>query len=339
MKKMIDYRRKEVNMAILLVNIEDEASMALNEFFDYAGHCYALSCRRDQAEGLAISLHDFYDSTVATKRMREIPVVFCEKKDAAIRIVGWYKKADIYSRSKHISPFLQGNIVANASEVVRLSKPIQIEEIYADFTSQNYNVIEMEDSRYDKLAELVYTEPSQFFCGHKIENNFARYPYVHINMDPAAKRNYTNALQYCESLAEAIMNDECQGIFEIKALELYARELINADRNSADGYYYLAMACYQLGLVKEAMKAIERAIRLEKEASDLKALKANILVSMGHYDAAIELYRLAAETLIAEAKGADKDEAAELEELADQYIGQEKRALSIKHQNSFYSEF
>ena len=62
-------------MAILLVNIDNPATMALNEFYDYNGHCYALSCSRDREDGVAITFNDFYESTVATSQMSKIPVV------------------------------------------------------------------------------------------------------------------------------------------------------------------------------------------------------------------------------------------------------------------------
>lgn len=273
-------------MAILLVNIENTATMALNEFFDYNGHCYAVSTSRDCAEGVAITFNDFYDSTVAANKMTDIPVVFCHQSDDKLYIVGWYKSADIYSKVKQVSLFLEGNIVANASDVVVLREKRVVEGISCNFMFKNYCVIEMEDCRYDKLAELVYVED------HK-NNAFVRYPYVHIDLDRKAKKNYDVAIRYCENIASAIMNDECQGITEIKALQLYAREAVEADRKASDGYYYLAMADYQLGFVKDGMKAVERALSIEKDAADIMALKANLLVSMGHYDAAIELYEKA----------------------------------------------
>lgn len=309
--------RRGKNMAILLVNIEDRASIALNEFFDYNGHCYALSNRRNNSEGVAISFNDFYDSTVATDKMSDVTVVFCEKQEDKIYVLGWYENAEIYSKSKQVSLFLRGNIIANSADVVRLNSPKYLEGLSGSFMFKNYNVIEMEDSRYDILTKLVYSFD-------KKANAFVRYPYIHVELDPRAKRNYYVSIKYCESIASAIMSDRCQSLAEIKALYMYANEAMQADKSLADGYYYFAMACYQLGFTKEGIKAVEKALKIEPKAADITALKANILISMGHYEAAAELYGAAAK-LDAENE--------------NDYLELEKRALDIKYQNSFYSGF
>ncbi len=304
-------------MAILLVNIDNPATMALNEFYDYNGHCYALSCSRDREDGVAITFNDFYESTVATSQMSKIPVVFCRKEDEKLYIVGWYKSAEIHSKRRFVSLFLEGNIVANASDVVLLKQKKIIESVTANFMFRNYCVIEMEDGRYDKLAELIYVDADE---KNKYTNVFTRYPYVHIELDGRAKKSYDVAIRYCESLAGNIMNDNCQGIAEIKALKLYAEEAVRLDKSKADGYYYLALANYQLGFVKDGMKAVERALTIEPEASDINALKANLLVSMGYFDTALELYQKAAQL--------DDDE-------SELYLEYAQRVLQIKRQSQW----
>ena len=91
------------------------------------------------------------------------------------------------------------------------------------------------------------------------------------------------------------MNDSCRGIEELAELRVYAKLATERNRGDADGFYYLAMACYQLGFLKDAMKAVEKALRLEPEASDIIAQKAAILVSMGYMDSAKKLFQKAYE--------------------------------------------
>ena len=99
--------------------------------------------------------------------------------------------------------------------------------------------------------------------------------------------------QYCQVLAGNLMEDNCNGIMDIKALEKYAKQLIKLSHNDSDGYYYHSMACYQLGLVRDAMKSIEKAIQIDGEEADFLAQKANILCSMKHYGEAQKLYKQA----------------------------------------------
>ena len=61
----------------------------------------------------------------------------------------------------------------------------------------------------------------------------------------------------------------------------------------ADGYYYEAMADEQLGRVRQGMKAIEKALRIEPEGADLMALKGQLLVGMGKADAAAQWFHKA----------------------------------------------
>ena len=68
------------------------------------------------------------------------------------------------------------------------------------------------------------------------------------------------------------------------------------------------------------MKAGERALTIEPEASDINALKANLLVSRGYFDAALELYQKAAQL--------DSDE-------SELYLEYAQRALQIKRQSQW----
>ncbi|MEI3339735.1 MAG: hypothetical protein V8R80_07125 [Eubacterium sp.] len=90
------------------------------------------------------------------------------------------------------------------------------------------------------------------------------------------------------------MNDECQGIGEIKALEQYAKKAVSLNGKDADGYYYLAMACWQLGFRKGWHEGHQKAEQMEPEAADILAQKAALLVSMGHVIPGAELYEEAA---------------------------------------------
>ena len=50
-------------MAILAVKIDNLATLRMNEFFDYAGHCWALSRSRDGEDAVGAELEDFYEGT------------------------------------------------------------------------------------------------------------------------------------------------------------------------------------------------------------------------------------------------------------------------------------
>ncbi len=65
-------------------------------------------------------------------------------------------------------------------------------------------------------------------------------------------------------------------------MELYAKQAITLTRKDPDGFYYLAMASYQLGFAKQGLKAIGKALELEPDAADLLAQKAFLLVSRGY---------------------------------------------------------
>ena len=48
-------------MAILAVKIDNLATLRMNEFFDYAGHCWALSRSRSSEDAVGAELEDFYE--------------------------------------------------------------------------------------------------------------------------------------------------------------------------------------------------------------------------------------------------------------------------------------
>lgn len=267
-------------MAILLVKVLDENSLPLNEFFDYKGYCYC---------NYPVNILDFYEASENTKTLSDIMVVFTDTEGK--KIIGWYLKADVFSESKLISPFLEGNIKAAASDVVLLETAC---ELIWDTWSQNEKlltkqceVIECEDCRYDTIINFVTRN------NHK--NVFMRYPFVQIETDQRSRKSIELTRQYCQLLAGNIMDDNCNGIMDIKALEKYSKQLIRLSHKDSDGYYYNSMACYQLGFVKDAMKSIEKAIQLDGEEADFIAQKANILCSMKYFDKAQELYAKAYE--------------------------------------------
>lgn len=273
--------------AILVIRIDEVESLALNEFFDYNGHCYALTCGREHMDEFAIDMEDFYDETIGTAEIDDVDVYFitCEKE--CVTLYGWYKNATIYRKIMHPSMFLEGNVVASAGEVMLLEKPVVLQEFEWYVGKQHYEVVEKEDSRYRILSDWKDT--------YKGKNIFARFPYIHISMDTRITKSFPACIRQCEVLAQQIMEDTCGGIYDLAMLRAYAQKATELDRKNADGYYYLAMANYHLGLLKEAMKAIEKANKLEPEASDILAQKAGILASMGYKEEAGKLFHRAYE--------------------------------------------
>lgn len=262
-------------MAILLVKVLDENSLPLNEFFDYNGYCFS---------NYPVNILDFYEASANTEKLSDIEVVFSDSDGK--RIIGWYEKAEVFSKSQMISPFLEGNIKASVSDVVLLD---EAQALMSDsglgiecLLTQQSEVIECEDCRYDEIIKFINRK------NHK--NVFMRYPFVQIETDQRSRKSVDLTRQYCELLAGNLMDDNCNGIMDIKALEKYAKQLIKLSHKDSDGYYYHSMACYQLGFVKDAMKSIEKAIQLDGEEADFLAQKANILCSMKHFDKAQELY-------------------------------------------------
>lgn len=260
-------------MAILLVKIEDENSLALNEFFDYCGRCYASTRSREKTDSEVIDMSNFYDAAVNTEILHDIPVVFVSVEEKA-RVLGWYKKAEIFHQMHMPSLFLEGNIQAYSSDAVWLPNKGQTMTLPCFAKNQLYEVVEEEDARFYSL--------DQFMKNYSGENQFLRYHTAAVHIVPRALKELSLCQDACRQWAELIIEEKCRDIRDLKTLEGYARKLCEIDRKNPDGYYYLALACYHLGLVKEGLKQINKAIKLEGEASDLLALKGFLLVSRAH---------------------------------------------------------
>lgn len=280
-------------MAILMIRIEDIRSLPLNEFFDYNNHCYALTRSRTLQEDVCIDLEDFYDASFQTEQLSGIPVIFVSEDSSshALSLLGWYKKAEIYRKSQRKSLFMEGNVVADAADVVKLPTPQELKGFRWLTGGQLYDVIEPEDSRYPMLESLISRNLPSGSAG----NAFLRYPYLLVTTDNKAMHNYEACIHYCDEFAAMIMQDECEDIRGIKALEQYASRAASLKRESADGHYYLAMAYDQLGFIRPGMKAIEKALRLEPDAPDLHGEKASLLTGMGYLTQAASEYQKAYE--------------------------------------------
>ena len=272
-------------MTILAVKIEDTSTLLMNEFFDYDGSCYGLTRSRMQNSEKCINLEDFYDCTVRSMEIGHVPVVFVTEKNEKYYVTGWYREAVVYRNICRPSFFLEGNVKADARDAWLLPENAWQYVLDCRFGKNLYEVIEADDSRYQPLWSWM-----QSYSG---QNAFLRYAFADISIDSRARRDYEVCIEKCMELAERLMGDDCRDIREIKALEAYGQQASILNGRAADGYYYLAMACHQLGQVKKGMKAIEKALKMEPEASDILAMKGNLLVSMGHVDAAAELFHRA----------------------------------------------
>ena len=281
-------------MAILAVKIDTLATLRMNEFFDYSGRCWAVSRSRESEEAVGLELENFYEGTVQSGCIEKVPVVFIYKDT----IVGWYEEADVYRYMRHPALFLEGNIEADVHKAHLLKKAAPLSDMEITFDEdRNYLVIESGDERYDRLKKWIYeTNPSLFEV----------IDYAHVPVDPRLKdqnvimrgkggpvSNTSKALvllMQCQALAKEIMEDRCHGIDTVKGLFETAEEVTRYDRHNANGWYYLAMANYQLGFVKKGLKAIDRALSLEPEEDDLLVMKANLLVSHGYLEEALKCY-------------------------------------------------
>ncbi len=272
-------------MAVLVVKIEDTSTLLMNEFFDYDGWCYGLTRSRMQNGDRCINLEDFYECTVRSETLKGVTVVFAEERDGQYYAAGWYRDAEVRRDIMRPSLFLEGNVRADARNVCLLPEPERRSRIHVQFGQKYYEVIEEDDSRYHPLVDWI-----QKYGG---KNAFLRYDFVDISIDRRIRKDYDACMERCAYLAEQMMSDGCQDIREIKEMELCAQQASVLNGKAADGYYYLAMACHQLGKVKTGMKAVEKALKLEPEAADIMAMKANLLVSMGHGEAAAELFHRA----------------------------------------------
>lgn len=269
-------------MVILLVRVENTESLPLNEFFDFNGKCYAISRPRDVQEENAIDFADFFEASVKTSKLEGSAVVFVEADGVDGRVLGWYKEAVISKKIIRPSLFLEGNIIASASDVVLLPKNSDKFSVSLSDSRKLYDVVEFEDERFDILYAMMDS-----YSG---DNAFMRYPYVEANLIGSAIKSIEACNEACEYYASRILNNSCNSIQEIKLLEKYATKLTEMDSKSADGYYYLAMAQCQLGFAKKGMRAIEKALKLEPGASDILAQKGIILCSMGYNEAAADCF-------------------------------------------------
>ena len=103
-------------MAILVVRIEDVSTLLMNEFFDYNGRCYALTRSRKENTDVCINLEDFYEGTVQSESLEDIPVVFVKAQDGGWAVIGYYKRAEVRKKIMRPSLFLEGNIRADVRE-------------------------------------------------------------------------------------------------------------------------------------------------------------------------------------------------------------------------------
>ena len=134
-------------MTILIVNIEDKASLALNEFFDYNGYCYGLTCKREYSDNKPIDFEDFYEATITMDSLEDIPVVYVSSKDGNYTVLGWYRNATDYNKIQHPSFFLEGNIIARSCDAFLMPSDRNDLVIKCNISDKNYEVIDNLDSR------------------------------------------------------------------------------------------------------------------------------------------------------------------------------------------------
>ncbi|MBQ2287693.1 MAG: hypothetical protein II251_03135 [Lachnospiraceae bacterium] len=283
-------------MAIFAVKIDNLATLRMNEFFDYAGECWALSRHREDDGMMGAELEDFYDGTVRSGHMEGVPVIFVYED----QIIGWYEKAMIYRYVRRPALFLEGNICAKVQDVRLLLKSKTFPGLNFG-KDKNYLVIEADDARFEKLHYLMQHEKGPF---ETIE-------YTKVPVDPRAKNaaqhksgivkrvtsqdKVESLLGLCELFASEIMEDRCPGIGTVKALEEAALQATRYSASNVNAWYYLAMANYQLGFVKKGLRAIDRAVRLEPDADDLLVMEGNLMVSNGCLAEALNCYESAYE--------------------------------------------
>ena len=280
-------------MAILAVKIDERATLRMNEFFDYSGFCWAVSRKRSEDGAEGADLEDFYEGTVRSSCIEDVPVIFIYEN----KIVGWYVTAEVYRYIRHPALFLEGNICAKTQNVRLLKRPAHIPTENIGFTAdRNYLVIEMGDERYAPLKMLIQADRGPFEV----------IDYARIPVDARLKNSgqmmigsggrLTNQgraallLMQCEAIAREIMEDRCPGIETVKGFFELAQNVTRYDSRNVNGWYYLAMANYQLGFVRKGLKAIERALRLEPDGDDLLVMKGNLLVSNGCLEEALRCY-------------------------------------------------
>ena len=284
-------------MAIMIVKIEDSKTLKMNEFFDYNGRCYALSCSRLGGEKAAVDLEDFYECTVFSEQIEGVPVVFiAQKEDGLDYICGWYKKADIYRKVQRPTLFLEGNIVAKSLDAILLknehwmpAKPWLVDE-YLNFDSKGYTVIEDDDMYAYKLKKLLVSTVNGVWPV-RYDLYVPKLEVFQIKKAKTCQESCEVCIDFCEVLASRLMDDACEDIGEIKALREYAVKALTFDGKCVDAYYYKAMAEEQLGFIKDGLKSVNKALEMELDAADIMALKANLLVAYGNDKEAMRLYQ------------------------------------------------
>ena len=108
-----------------------------------------------------------------------------------------------------------------------------------------------------------------------------------IFLQSTIRNQYEACLAECERLASALMCETCTDLREIKRLKVCGRQAAVLNGREADGYYYEAMADEQLGRVRQGMKAIEKALRIEPEGGSWRLKDAAQRQGMGKADAAL----------------------------------------------------
>ncbi len=284
-------------MAIMIVKIEDPNTLKMNEFFDYNGKCYALSCSRMAGEIEAADLSDFYECTVFSEQLENVPVVFItQKEDGQGYICGWYKNAVIYRRIQHPTLFLEGNIIARALDAVLLDYEYWVPATkwliadYLYFENKGYTVIEDDDLYAYKLKKMMATTTSGILPV-RFELFAPKLEVFQIKKAKSREASCQICIDFCGELASRLMDDACDNIGEIKALREYAVKAVTFDGKCVDGYYYKAMAEEQLGFIKDGLKSVNKALELEPDAADIMALKANLLIAYGNDKEAMHLYQ------------------------------------------------
>lgn len=281
-------------MAILAIRIEDAASILLNEFFDYGGQCWAISRDRKKNTEECMPLEDFYECTIRTEWLDDVPVVFvCDD-----HIIGWYTSARIYRKLKVLSPFMEGNIVADVRQAKLLASGQKTDSIQLEFEDQYYKVIDEYDVLHVKLSEMM-KDPGLKTIEIRFDLLPSGYDGKKVRMAAGIGKRQSDAafkmadycLDQCNEIAYKAMNDQCRDIRDFKTMYDYASEVTKMLSKNTDGWYYLAMACEQTGRVKEGIKAIEKALALEPDGDDLIALKGHLLFAMERYEQAITCYQ------------------------------------------------
>ena len=284
-------------MAIMIVKIDEPKTLKMNEFFDYNGKCYALSRNRSESVNEAVDLSDFYEGTIFTEMLEDVPVVFAAQKDDAKNyICGWYKRAAIYRNVQRPALFLEGNIIAKALDAILLKNDSWIPtekwiiDDYLNFEDKSYAVIEDDDIYAYRLRKLIATT-TEGVWPVRYDMYVPKLEVFQIKMAKTRQASCEICIDFCEVLASRLMDDALEDISEIKALREYASKAITFDGKCVDGYYYKAMAEEQLGFVKEGLKSVNKALELEPDAADIMALKANLLVAYGNDQDAVNLYQ------------------------------------------------